>query len=59
VSLEGKCLDQKSLRALTRKPECWNELAKDCISFANAMGGRHGDKTSHNHRAADREDGNS
>jgi len=40
VSLEGELVDQKSLRAVTGKTADWNELAKDCIAFANATGGR-------------------
>lgn len=40
VSMEGQLLDQKSLRAVTGKTADWNEIAKDCIAFANATGGR-------------------
>ena len=40
VSLEGQLLDQKSLRAVSGKTANWNEIAKDCIAFANATGGR-------------------
>lgn len=40
MSLEGQLLDQKSLRAVTGKTTDWNEIAKDCIAFANATGGR-------------------
>ena len=40
MSLEGQLLDQKSLRAVTGKTADWNEVAKDCIAFANASGGR-------------------
>jgi ATP-dependent DNA helicase RecG len=36
---EGKLLDKKSLRFLKEKNTNWNELAKDCISFANSHGG--------------------
>jgi len=36
---EGKLLDKKSLRFLRGKNTDWDELAKDCISFANAHGG--------------------
>ena len=36
---EGKLLDKKSLRFLKEKNTDWDELAKDCISFANAHGG--------------------
>ena len=40
MSLEGQLLDKKSLRAVTGKTADWNEIAKDCIAFANATGGR-------------------
>ena len=40
LSQEGQLLDQKSLRSVTGKSADWSELAKDCIAFANAMGGR-------------------
>ena len=40
MSLEGQLLDQKSLRAVTGKSADWSEIAKDCIAFANASGGR-------------------
>lgn len=36
MSQEGQLLDQKSLRAVTGKTADWNEIAKDCIAFANA-----------------------
>ena len=39
LSQEGQLLDQKSLRAVTGKTADWNEIAKDCIAFANATGG--------------------
>ncbi|WP_374475714.1 ATP-binding protein [Zoogloea sp.] len=39
MSLEGQLLDQKSLRAVLGKTADWNEIAKDCIAFANASGG--------------------
>ena len=40
MSQEGQLLDQKSLRSVTGKTANWNEIAKDCIAFANATGGR-------------------
>ena len=40
MSLEGQEVDRKSLRAVTGKTTDWNEIAKDCIAFANATGGR-------------------
>jgi ATP-dependent DNA helicase RecG len=36
---EGKLLDKKSLSFLKGKNTDWDELAKDCISFANSHGG--------------------
>lgn len=40
MSLEGQLLDRKSLRVVTGKSAAWDELAKDCVAFANATGGR-------------------
>lgn len=40
MSQEGQLLDHKSLRTVTGKTADWNELAKDCVAFANATGGR-------------------
>jgi ATP-dependent DNA helicase RecG len=40
MSLEGQHQDQKSLRLITGKTADWNELAKDCVAFAKALGGR-------------------
>jgi len=40
MSLEGQLLDKKSLRVVTGTTANWKELAKDCIAFANAEGGR-------------------
>ena len=40
MSQEGQLLDKKSLRAVTGTTANWKELAKDCIAFANAQGGR-------------------
>jgi hypothetical protein len=39
LSKEGQLLDKKSLRAVWGKTANWSELAKDCIAFANALGG--------------------
>jgi ATP-dependent DNA helicase RecG len=39
LSQEGQLLDKKSLRAVLGKTANWSELAKDCIAFANALGG--------------------
>lgn len=40
MSQEGQLLDNKSLRSVTGNTANWGELAKDCIAFANAVGGR-------------------
>lgn len=39
MSEEGQLLDKKSLRAVSGKSANWDELAKDCVAFANATGG--------------------
>ena len=39
MTLEGQLLDRKSLRMVVGKTADWNELAKDCVAFANATGG--------------------
>jgi len=36
---ENNNTDKKSLRFLQGKNIDWTELAKDCVSFANAQGG--------------------
>lgn len=36
---EGQNLDKKSLKFLKGKNTDWDELAKDCVAFANAQGG--------------------
>lgn len=36
---ENKNIDKKSLKFLNGKTTDWNELAKDCVCFANAQGG--------------------
>ncbi|MCR9100084.1 MAG: putative DNA binding domain-containing protein [bacterium] len=36
---ENSLKDKKSLRVLTKTNPDWGELAKDCVSFANALGG--------------------
>lgn len=38
--MEKENLEKKSLRVITAKQPDWNELAKDCVSFANARGGK-------------------
>ena len=38
--MENQNMDQKSLRTVTGKTADWQELAKDCVCFANARGGR-------------------
>lgn len=40
MSQEGQLFDRKSLRAVTGKTTDWAEIAKDCVAFANASGGR-------------------
>ena len=37
---EGQQLDKKSLRQITGRTADWDALAKDCVAFANAQGGR-------------------
>lgn len=36
---EGRNIDKKSIKFLKGKTTDWDELAKDCVSFANAQGG--------------------
>ena len=38
--LEGQQLDRKSVRSVMGKSAGWAELARDCVAFANASGGR-------------------
>ncbi|WP_396602051.1 ATP-binding protein [Algibacter sp. R77976] len=38
--IENEKFDIKSLRALTKTNPDWGELAKDCVCFANATGGK-------------------
>jgi len=40
MSLEGQSIDHKSLLLVTGHTANWDELAKDCVAFANAQGGR-------------------
>ena len=40
MSLEDRHTDRKSLRIITAKNPDWDELAKDCVCFANGQGGR-------------------
>jgi len=42
LSQEEQLLDQKSLRAATGKTADWNEIAQDCIAFANVVIATHG-----------------
>jgi ATP-dependent DNA helicase RecG len=39
IMVENQTCDKKSLRFVTTKAD-WQQLAKDCIAFANAAGGR-------------------
>jgi len=36
---ENQNIDKKSLRFLKGRQTDWNELAKDCVCFANGQGG--------------------
>jgi len=40
MSLENQTTDCKSLRTVTGKTANWDEVAKDCVCFANGQGGR-------------------
>jgi ATP-dependent DNA helicase RecG len=40
MSNEGQRVDFKSIRMVTGKTADWSELAKDCVAFANAEGGK-------------------
>lgn len=40
MSQEGQLVDKKSMRAITGRNADWDGLAKDCVAFANAQGGR-------------------
>lgn len=38
--IENAQFDKKSLRTITKRNPNWDEIAKDCVCFANAYGGR-------------------
>jgi len=40
MSLEDQHTDRKSLRTISGKTADWDEMAKDCVCFANSEGGR-------------------
>ncbi|WP_296222280.1 helix-turn-helix domain-containing protein [Pseudomonas sp. UBA2684] len=40
MTLENQHLDRKSLRKVTGKSANWQELASDCVCFANSAGGK-------------------
>ena len=40
MALEGQIVDRKSLAVVSGGTADWSELAKDCVCFANAAGGR-------------------
>jgi len=40
MSNEGQNVDRKSLKLVTGRAAKWDELAKACVAFANAQGGR-------------------
>ncbi|MES9858402.1 MAG: hypothetical protein ABW166_17640 [Sedimenticola sp.] len=39
MTLEDQNTDSKSLRIVTGKSANWEEIAKDCVCFANGNGG--------------------
>jgi ATP-dependent DNA helicase RecG len=39
MSLEGHLVDKKSLRSVIGRKADWDGLVKDCVAFANAVGG--------------------
>lgn len=40
MTLENQHTDRKSLRTISGKTADWDEMAKDCVCFANSEGGR-------------------
>ncbi len=40
MSIERQLQDKKSLRTIQDKTAKFDELAKDCVAFANAQGGK-------------------
>lgn len=40
MSLEDQTTDRKSLKIIVGKTANWEEVAKDCVCFANGQGGR-------------------
>jgi hypothetical protein len=40
VTIEDQHVDRKSLRIIQGKAADWEEIAKDCVCFANGAGGR-------------------
>jgi ATP-dependent DNA helicase RecG len=40
MSLEGQDLERKSLRTIEGRTANWDEIARHCVAFANARGGR-------------------
>ncbi|GAB6060040.1 AlbA family DNA-binding domain-containing protein [Desulfonatronum parangueonense] len=40
MSHEDQHTDRKSIRVVTGKNPAWQEIAKDCVCFANGSGGR-------------------
>ncbi len=40
MNLEDQSTDRKSLRAVTGKTADWDDVARDCVCFANSAGGR-------------------
>jgi ATP-dependent DNA helicase RecG len=40
MAIEGQAIDKKSIRVLSESDKGFSDLAKDCVAFANAIGGR-------------------
>lgn len=40
MSLEDQTTDRKSLKIISGRTANWEEVAKDCVCFANGQGGR-------------------
>ena len=40
ITMENERVEKKSIRIITGKQPAWDELAKDCVCFANARGGK-------------------
>ena len=40
MSMEGQDIERKSLRIISGRSTDWDEVARQCVCFANAQGGR-------------------